>query len=246
MTLPPTINIRFLNFWPEFNYTSCQTFKSLQETIGATFVINNEKPDVVIHSVFDSVAPIKGVPNILLQLENGYHFDNRRNIYNLPEIGRVYDTGKNLEFPSWFVYYDQLIAPRQQSDRINEVCSMFSNKTPEREAIIKFYRAVNVNEPDKIATISRYVYNIAVENSYYPPYITEKLPHACMAGCIPIYAGGNLANTPYNLDRIIFAYEPLPRDYEKMLHLPIFNDNHREMHEIRKEKIRDYFSQLLR
>lgn len=242
---PSTINVCFLNFWPGFHPKTSPLFKPLQEAIGANFIINNEKPDLVIHSVFNSTPPRKGVPNILMQLENGHHFSHRRNIYNLPSFGWVYDTDKDLEFPSWFENYDQLCNPVQQPERRNEVCSMFRNKTSEREAIINFYQAARINAPNKISAISQYVYNIAVENSYYPPYITEKLPQACMAGCIPIYAGGNLVHTPYNLNRIIFACEPLPRDHESMLQLPIFNDNHREMYEMRREKIRDYFSKLL-
>lgn len=44
--------------------------------------------------------------------------------------------------------------------------------------------------PDgRYETLPLYHYNICVENSRYPGYVTEKIWHAMAAGCIPVYIG---------------------------------------------------------
>jgi hypothetical protein len=42
---------------------------------------------------------------------------------------------------------------------------------------------------DKIKLYSQYKYAFCPENSYHPGYVTEKLMHSYIAGCIPIYWG---------------------------------------------------------
>lgn len=43
---------------------------------------------------------------------------------------------------------------------------------------------------DKIATLGRYTFNVCFENVDTPGYVTEKLVHALVAGCVPLYLGG--------------------------------------------------------
>jgi hypothetical protein len=43
---------------------------------------------------------------------------------------------------------------------------------------------------DKLATLERYTFAVVFENSDHPGYVTEKLPHALLAGAVPLYRGG--------------------------------------------------------
>ena len=98
-----------------------------------------------------------------------------------------------------------------------------------------------------INTASNCNYNIAVENSYMDYYITEKVYDAVTAGCIPIYKGGDLSKTILNEDRIIDAYDNLPKNPKKLFELPILKskDVVDEMIEVRTQKIKDFILRIL-
>lgn len=51
---------------------------------------------------------------------------------------------------------------------------------------------------DKLEAMKEYKYTLCCENSSYPGYVTEKLLHAKMAGCIPIYWGDPLIKEDVN------------------------------------------------
>ncbi len=58
---------------------------------------------------------------------------------------------------------------------------------------------------DKLRFISQYYINICPENSYATGYTTEKLFHAAIAGCIPVYWGCcGLDGGIYNKDKILY------------------------------------------
>jgi hypothetical protein len=57
---------------------------------------------------------------------------------------------------------------------------------------------------DKISFLSQYYINICPENSYLEDYITEKILHASLANCIPVYWGcEHLEHGLYNKDKIL-------------------------------------------
>jgi hypothetical protein len=53
-------------------------------------------------------------------------------------------------------------------------------------------------EKYKMDVISNYKFNICFENSIYPGYFTEKLLHAKIAGCIPIYYSDKSYSSDFN------------------------------------------------
>lgn len=63
---------------------------------------------------------------------------------------------------------------------------------------------------EKLAYISQYPFNICPENTNAEGYVTEKLFHAMMAGCIPVYWGADNCPEPdiINPKAIVF-YDPL-------------------------------------
>lgn len=215
-------------------------------------IVDNETPDVVLVTGFGTTKPHKNVPHLYYQFEN-YRRPNRTNRWGIPEIGLIEDTDKSCHMGAWVSTFNILKNPKGPvfANRINKPCWMFYVDYPHRAAIIKEFNAVRASGPDKIGIISRYVYNIAVENSYFAPYVTEKANDAIMAGCIPIYEGGDLAKyTPYNLDRIIIPSrgDKLPRDVEAaadMWALPSLNPNADEMYQERMDMLKRFVIEKL-
>lgn len=78
-------------------------------------------------------------------------------------------------------------------------------------------------------------------------YITEKVYDAVIAGCIPIYKGGNLSKTILNENRIIDAYDDLPKNPKELFELPILKpkDIVEEMINIRKNKLKEFILRIL-
>lgn len=60
------------------------------------------------------------------------------------------------------------------------------------------------SELDKHLILQNYRCTIALENSFYPGYITEKIIQPYAAGCIPIYRGGFDSNTFNPLSMILY------------------------------------------
>jgi hypothetical protein len=79
-------------------------------------------------------------------------------------------------------------------------CIVFNNQTPNRMDIIhklsKYKKVdcygnktgnIGYGEDKKYEIISNYKFNICFENTLFPGYYTEKLLHAKVAGCLPLY-----------------------------------------------------------
>ena len=60
------------------------------------------------------------------------------------------------------------------------------------------FNQLGEGEKIKMGTISNYKFNICFENSIYPGYYTEKILHAKIAGCIPIYYSDNDMSIDFN------------------------------------------------
>lgn len=58
-------------------------------------------------------------------------------------------------------------------------------------------------EKNKMNIISNYKFNICFENSVYPGYFTEKILHAKIAGCIPLYYSDKSFHKDFNINSCI-------------------------------------------
>lgn len=177
------------------------------------------------------------------------------NNYNINVIGSYYNPNwKSIYFPqSYFNIYENYNKDNFEERYINNVCHLYNAKYNHRNKIINFYNSKNLKQNNtfinnKIKACENYLFNIAVENSQskFSGYITEKISDAIMAGCIPIYWGGNLKKfTPFNLDRIItiddlnkFPKLNTDKIYLKdKFDLPVLNNNYNEYQEIIKNQI---------
>jgi len=95
-------------------------------------------------------------------------------------------------------------------------------------------------EKFKMDLISDYKFNVCFENSIYPGYYTEKLLHAKVAGCVPIYYSDSDMDMDFNpkccinlndfesIDHLIEYIIEVDSDeelYKSILNEPLFNNN---------------------
>jgi hypothetical protein len=121
---------------------------------------------------------------------------------------------KSYGNPDWLIPVEYLSNENEftKKDK-NQFCStVFSSPYDSRFNMVNLlneykqvdcYGKIHNNKlPDgekyKMDVISNYKFNICFENSIYPGYFTEKLLHAKIAGCIPIYYSDKSYSTDFN------------------------------------------------
>lgn len=182
-------------------------------------------------------------------------------------LGLMPDTEKTLYFPCWLPVMSKIKEmnnlilnngksefERRWEKNKGKLVSVASVYYSHREKIIDFYKGVRLNpkpgKDEKIKAISDYCGILAIENSKTVSgyYVTEKLSDAILAGCIPVYWGGDLFNTPFNDDRIIVINDlsaPMPyrlndRSFlEELFMKPLLKNNWESMTDSQIKKIRD-------
>lgn len=254
------IKVEFENFWNGFEPEPLverlnRPLKNVQ------FVYDDIRSDLVISGCFPSnPTPMAYKPRLLLVTENLNlpQYDHlNANERCVKKIGYIEDGTDTCSALDWFFDYEELNNVNiHDNERVNGVCHVMRNHTPRRDQLIGQYQSsklqsdMRFSEPhlrkkDKIEMIKQYVYNLCPENSIRSGYITEKIVESCLAGCVPIYDGGDLESyTPFNMDRVVYAGSDLPKDYEDIFNQPIFNENHKEMFEERRDKIESFLVSL--
>jgi len=69
---------------------------------------------------------------------------------------------------------------------------------------------------DKIDFFRPYKFVISFENVSYPGYVSEKIYHAMLAGCIPIYWGNPLIKKDFNTSSFISAFDQKHKNTRQM------------------------------
>lgn len=187
--------------------------------------------------------------------------------------GLVEPDGTSLYYPIWLVNSHELdqIKNFKKSDEDFEkryemgISAVYSVKHPRREKILGYYGAKRINPPitgqkykNKENAIKNYIVDMAIENSQdkFGRYITEKLHHSIVAGCIPVYWGGNLNYTPFNQNRIFNisngSCNPSVKSklqdkklLKDLYYMPELNDNYEEMKNDLLEKAKEKILSLL-
>jgi hypothetical protein len=97
------------------------------------------------------------------------------------------------------VEIDSLLRPRHATQmRAGFCCFVAANREPHRMLAVERLSRIRpvdlfgpiTGEPfqgSKYELLSRYRFNLCFENSIFPGYYTEKLLHAWVGGCIPLY-----------------------------------------------------------
>lgn len=134
--------------------------------------------------------------------------------------------GKNIHAPIWvWDCHPDWVAPVRNTGKY--FCSaVFSNHEQTRmqfkEKLSNLYKPVDhygrsatpLHHELKLDTISNYRFNMCFENTVLNGYCTEKLLHAKLAGCVPIYYGDRTGIAEFNQESFLNLL-----DFENMEHL---------------------------
>lgn len=223
-----SITVKFIDFWKDFDIYNNKFIRAL-ETQRKVYVLPEEaveKPDLVFYSrcgvgkhyFYDDCI------KIYYTGENDYpnfnECDYAISFHDTNNCGK-----RNLRYPLFLL--DQYTLPGEKyrhlpvADLLNrDFCSVVisnaSNRDPECLKIIdsvaaykplayggKLRNNVGGRVNDKLEFISRYKFNLALENSIMDGYVTEKIIDPINARTVPIYFGGDKVREDFNPDSFI-------------------------------------------
>lgn len=198
------LKIQFTDFWPEFDKENNWFITLLKPHYDLEL---SDKPDVLFYSCYSANFLRFNCPRIF------YTGENIRPDYRFCDFAISFDHSDNHRhfrlplFRRWFS--ENELTKTKFTEKIyakkRGFCSFVVSNSTESEERIKFFHllmdykkvasggkyANNVGGPidNKRVFISKYLFNIAFENSSYPGYTTEKIAEPWVEGCIPIYWG---------------------------------------------------------
>ena len=208
------IKIKFVDFWPNFDYEHHFLYVELKKMFDVEL---SDTPDYLFFSVFGQDH--LNYPNAVRIF---YTAENISPDFNLCDyaIGFDYlDFGdRYLRFPNYYNYnyhkdFELIKTEENRVPKQEFCCFVYSNSKadPYREKLFQLvssYKEVksggrfknNVGGPvsDKLEFQKKFKFCIACENTDYPGYTTEKILQAFSAGCIPIYWGDPQVTEVFN------------------------------------------------
>ncbi len=228
MTASEDITVKFVDFWPAFDHRNNKFVAALSAHHRVTVLPagSKETPDLLFYSCYNGGRNHLGYDCIKIYFtgENDCpdfnECDYAMSFYPL-QLG-----DRHLRYPLYMLYeYDQLGNPPALTDTTaldRDFCSLVmrnsTNCDPRRIQIadlIASYRPIAYGGsfrnntggcvPDKIDFISRYKFNLALENSLVEGYVTEKILEPLVAYTVPVYWGSRAATTDFNPDAFINA-----------------------------------------
>jgi hypothetical protein len=126
---------------------------------------------------------------------------------------------KSYNNPNWLIPVEYLVGDNEftKKEKINFCSTVFSSPYDSRFNMINLlntyknvdcYGKIHNNklldgERYKMDVISNYKFNICFENSIHPGYFTEKILHAKIAGCVPIYYSDKSYSNDFNTNSCI-------------------------------------------
>lgn len=222
-----TIKIKFVDFWPSLDHKNNNFTRALESKfhVEVLDVASKETPDILFYSALGNEHyKYEGCIKVYYTGENDVPDFNECD-YAL-SFHHIDFSGRHLRYPLYMTYeIDQALNPPHISDHdaINrEFCSLLmsnsTNCSPKRLEIIdavEAYKAISYGGPyrnntggcvpidGKIDFISHYKFNLALENSAIPGYITEKIVEPFAAPTVPIYWGAPDIGKDFNPDAFI-------------------------------------------
>ena len=203
------LRLAFSDHYPEFNPLRNRIWKALSGRYRLELVEDIKKSDLLVfgdfstrHWSYDGKKVYLTGENMLpdfdecdLAFTPSESRDDRRAI-RLPLYAQVLDDGAPLLRPSGYDGSRHLGRSGFCSFVVsNPICRIRNRifKTIHRRRPVasggRHFNNTGGAVPDKLAFLRRHRFNIAVENSRSPGYITEKLIDPLLAGSIPIYWG---------------------------------------------------------
>ena len=272
------LKIKLTDFYDGFIWNGHLLYKYLNQYFELEL---SDTPDLIIYSCYGTEFLKYSCPRIFYTAENirpdfrfcdfavSFDYNNNQNHFRLP-LYSVYFTNQNLTKRS---------DAKALLHKKTGFCSFVVSNAKESEERINFFHelskykeiasggkyANNVGGPvaNKRDFISRYLFNIAFENSSYPGYTTEKIAEPWVEGCIPIYWGDPEITKDINPDcfinmhdftsfydaiKYIKEVDASPALQTKYLSAPFFRNNEVPEHlkdEIIAQKLKHFIDKCL-
>ncbi|MBD5225163.1 MAG: glycosyltransferase [Bacteroidales bacterium] len=228
MTYSEDITVKFVDFWPAFDHRNNKFVDALSTRHRVTVLPaeSDDTPDILFYSCYN-----RGRNHLRYDCVKIY-FTGENDCPDFNECDYALSFyplhlgDRHLRYPLYMLYeYDRLGNPPMLTDAeaLNRgFCSLVmrnsTNCDPRRIMIadlIGSYRPLSYGGSfrnntggcvaDKIDFISRYKFNLALENSIVEGYVTEKILEPLVAYTVPIYWGSHAATTDFNPDAFINA-----------------------------------------
>ncbi len=264
-----SISIKFVNFWNGFDCSNNHFIDILRSRHDVTVIPpgDNSQPDVLFYSMFGSPEHYS-----YDCLKVYYTGENDVPDFNECDYAISFHpitfADRHLRYPLFMLYggtdaiaQAPLLTDEEALGR-NFCTALLRNTTacdPRRLEIIdavESYKPIayggpfrnNVGGPvdNKLDFISKYKFNLALENSLVEGYVTEKIFEPFAAATIPIYWGSDYAARDFNPEAYINASDYLstenlveaikridtdPDEYLRMLRAPKLKTNLRERYD---------------
>ena len=244
------VTVKFVEFWPTFDIHRNPFVYALKARHRVTVVEDDSTvPDILIYSR----NPTRGKTHYDYGDCIKVYFTGENDIPDFNECDYALSFHpiafgpRHLRFPLYMLYeYEQALAPPYISDSdatdrgfCSLVVSNFSDCDPMR---IRITDAVEGYKPiayggrfrnntggcvdDKIAFLRHYKFNLALENTMVPGYVTEKLVEPLAVPTVPIYWGSDMAKTDFNPEAFVNAadYATLDSLVERVKYLDTHPD----------------------
>ena len=166
---------------------------------------------------------------------------------------------KSYNNPDWLIPVEYLSGDNEftKKDKSHFCSTVFSSPYNSRFNMVNLlnnykqvdcYGKIHNNKlPDgekyKMDVISNYKFNICFENSLYPGYFTEKLLHAKIAGCIPIYYSDESYSTDFNKNCCINLID-FENEYELIEYIKEIDNNTKLYQKIINEPLFNYLPKI--
>ena len=216
------LKIKYVDFWPGFNSNDNGFLNLVKEFYEIEY---SDNPDILIYSCYGTEFLKYNCPRLF------YTAENIRPNFRFCDFALSFDYLEDERHFRWPLYRRwfsvcELTKPRNSNDiqsRKEGFCSFVVSNATESEERINFFHelskykqvasggkyANNVGGPvaNKRDFISKYLFNIAFENSSFPGYTTEKIAEPWLEGCIPIYWGDPEVTRDINPDCFINMHD---------------------------------------
>ena len=216
------LKIKYVDFWPGFNSNDNGFLNLVKEFYEIEY---SDNPDILIYSCYGTEFLKYNCPRLF------YTAENIRPNFRFCDFALSFDYLEDERHFRWPLYRRwfsvcELTKPRNSNDiqsRKEGFCSFVVSNATESEERINFFHelskykqvssggkyANNVGGPveNKRDFISKYLFNIAFENSSLPGYTTEKIAEPWLEGCIPIYWGDPEVTRDINPDCFINMHD---------------------------------------
>lgn len=219
------LTVKFVDFWQSFDCADNRFVAALRTQRQVTVLPHEstEVPDILFYSRGPGCRHL-GYDCLKIYFTGENDFPDFNECDYALSFYQSDCGGRNMRYPLYMLYECDLAAnPPQHADdeaTRREFCSLVmsnaANCHPHRLEIVDaveayrpiayggtFRNNVGGRVADKIDFIGHYKFNLALENSVMPGYVTEKLLEPFAAATVPIYWGSDTAKSDFNPEAYI-------------------------------------------